>query len=233
MKQIKILLGLAVLLALPVFFFSGCSEKSEVNTPNQVNFESPQFAIVDFTDVDNAIEDATIDTPLTINSVLTNYSFLNMGNGFAVGGSMMKGNPWLERFDFGKHLGLFFRRLNFTDAQKTKLKELMTQYHETIKPLVKEFAEANKEIVTKANADRKAILDLVKAGTLTRAEASVKIKELNAATREAIKNNPKTVEIKAKMCDARTVLFAEIEKILTQEQLDKWNGFKARIQNPC
>ena len=111
MKQSKILLGTAFLLSMMFFFFTGCNEKSEVNSPNQLNFDSPQFALIDFTDIDNAVEDATIDYPMTINSTLANYSFLNMGNGFAVGGPMMKGKLWLERFNFGKHLGLIFRRL--------------------------------------------------------------------------------------------------------------------------
>lgn len=233
MKQIKILLGMVVLLSLPVFYFTGCSEKSEVNSPNQLNFESPQFALIDYIDVDNAIEDGTIETPITINSVLSNYSFLNMGTAFTAGGPMMKGHPWLERFDFGKHLGLFFRRLNLTDAQKTQIKDLMVKYHETMKPLVKEFIDANKDIITKANADRKAIVDQVKAGTLSRADAAVKLKEINIATHEAIKNNPKTVEVKTKMCDARKQLFTDIKGILMGDQVTKFENLIKLIKNPC
>ena len=233
MKQIKIFLAFAVLLSLPVFYFTGCSEKSDVNAPNQLNFESPQFAIIDITDVENAVEDATIDTPITINSVLSNYSFLNMGSGFTAGGPMMRGNPWLERFDFVKHLGFIFRRLNLTDAQKPQLKDLMVKFHETMKPLVKEFFDANKDIIKDANAKRKAIVDQVKAGSLSKADAAVKLKELNKATRDAIKNNPKTVEVKTKMCDARKNLFVEIAKILTPEQLGKWKIAIAKIPNPC
>lgn len=233
MKQIKFLLGLVALLSLPLFYFTGCSDKSDVNSPNQMNFESPQFAFIDFTDVNNAIEDGTIETPITVNSVFSNYGFINMGNGFVEGGPMMKGNPWLERFDFGKHLGFVFRRLNLTDEQKTQTKEIMAKFHETMKPLVKEFLDANKDIIAKANADRKLIVDQVKAGTLTRAEAAPLLKALNEATRDAIKNNPKTVAVKAKMCDARKNLFAEIEKILTAEQLEKWKIAIAKIPNPC
>lgn len=233
MKQIKIFLAFAVLLSLPVFYFTGCSEKSDVNAPNQLNFESPQFAIIDITDVENAVEDATIDTPITINSVLSNYSFLNMGNGFTAGGPMMRGNPWLERFDFRKHLGFIFRKLNLTDAQKTQLKDLMVKFHETMKPLVKEFFDANKDIITKANADRKLIIDQVKAGTLTRAEAEAQLKALNQATREKINGNPVTIAVKAKMCTARTQLFTDIKGILAGDQITKFENLIKLIKNPC
>lgn len=233
MKQIKFLLGLVALLSLPLFYFTGCSDKSDVNSPNQMNFESPQFAFIDFTDVNNAIEDGTIDSPIAINNVLSNYSFINMGVAFIDGGPMMKGNPWLERFDFGKHLGLFFRRLNLTDAQKTQLKDLMVKYHETMKPLVKEFLDANKDIITDANAKRKAIVDSVKAGTLTKADAAQHLKALNEATRDAIKNNPKTVEVKTKMCAARTQLFTDINRILVGDQVTKFENLIKLIKNPC
>jgi Spy/CpxP family protein refolding chaperone len=233
MKQIRILLGMAVLLLLPVLYFTGCSEKGEVNSPNELNFESAQFAVIDFTDAENSVEDGTIETPIAINSVLSSYSFLNMGGGFTAGGPMMKGNPWLERFDFGKHLGLFFRRLKLTDEQKVALKNLMVNFHETMKPLVKEFLDANKDIITKANADRKTIVDQVRDSTLTRAEAAVKLKALNEATRDAIKNNPKTVEVKTKMCAARTQLFADIKGILEGDQVTKFENLIKLIKNPC
>lgn len=233
MKKIKIVLGLAALFLLPVFFFGGCSEKSDVNAPNQINFDSPQFAVIDYKDINNAIEEGTIDTPIAVNNVLANYGFMNMGSAFVEGGLMMRGNPWLEHFDFGKHLGLFFRRLKLTDEQKVNLKDLMTAYHAAIKPLVKEFVDANKEIIADANAKRKEIADKVKSGELTRAEAAPLIKALNEATRDAIKNNPESITVKGKMCDARTTLFDGIAKILSPDQLEKWNTLISKIPTPC
>lgn len=233
MKQIRILLGMAVLLLLPVLYFTGCSEKGEVNSPNELNFESAQFAVIDFTDAENSVEDGTIETPLAINSVLSSYSFLNMGGGFTAGGPMMKGNLWLERFDFGKHLGLFFRRLKLTDVQKTQLKDFMAIFHETMKPLVQEFKDANSDIITKANADRKIIVDKVKAGELSRADAAPLLKALNDATRDAINSNPKTVVVKTKMCAARTQLFASVRGVLTGDQVTMFENWIKLIKNPC
>lgn len=233
MKRVKILLDVVVLLSLPIFYFTGCSEKSEVNSPNQLNFDAPQFAIIDYTDVNNAIEEGTIETPITINSVLSNYSFINMGTAFVDGGPMMKGNPWLERFDFGKHLGFFFRRLNLTDEQKTLLKDIMVKYHETMKPLVKEFIDANKDIIADANAKRKVIVDQVKAGILTKTQAEVEMKALNQATKEKINGNPATIVVKAKMCAARAKLFTDIKGILEGDQVTKFENWIKLIKNPC
>ena len=107
MKQIKILLGMVVLLSLPVFYFTGCSEKSEVNSPNQLNFESPIMAIIDFNDTQNGIEDATLETGMTLSPSLFSYSFINDKNFTPCNSPMMgmvAGNMWMGRFDWGKHL---------------------------------------------------------------------------------------------------------------------------------
>lgn len=233
MQKFKSFLVVSVILSLPLFYFSACSDKSEVNTPNQLNFDSPQFAVIDYTDVLNGVEDATLDSDMTFNNTLANYSFMNSMNSFTTGNPMLNGNPWLMRFDLRKHLGLLFRGLNLTDAQKTRVKDLMVQFHETMKPLVQEFKDANADIIAKANANRKAIVDQVKAGTLTREQAAAQLKTLNQTTREAIKNNPKTVEVKTKMCAERTQLFIDIKGILVGDQLTKFENLIKLIKNPC
>lgn len=233
MKRFKSLLFLTVLIALPLIYFTACSDKSEVNGPNQINFDSPQFAIIDYFDVENAIEDGTIDKEIVINNNLIAYSFMNYMNPMTPGNPMLRGNPWLEKFDFGKHLGIFFRRLHLSDEQKIKSKELMVKFHNEMKPLVVEFKDANADIIKAANQARKLILEDLKVGKFTRELAASKLKALNEETRDKIKSNPKTVEVKTKMCDARANLFTEIVKILTPEQLEKWNNFSSKIPNPC
>jgi Spy/CpxP family protein refolding chaperone len=198
-----------------------------------MNFDSPQFAVIDFSDLVNGVEDATIDTEMAFNSSLFSYGFMNNIAVMTPGNPRMNGNPWMERFDFGRHLGFVFRRLNLTDAQKSSVKELMTKFHESMKPLVEEFKDANKTIIEKANADRKAILDQVKAGTMTRQEAGAELKKINAAAREAIKNNPASLEIRTKMCGERGKLFSGIAALLTPEQLVKWNEMAAKVPDPC
>jgi Spy/CpxP family protein refolding chaperone len=227
MQKFKSFLVVSVILSLPLFYFSACSDKADVNAPNQLNFESPQFAVIDYTDILNGVEDATLDSDMTFNNTLANYSFMNSMNSFTTG------NPWLMRFDLRKHLGLLFRGLNLTDAQKTQVKDLMVQFHETMKPLVQEFKDANADIIAKANADRKAIVDQVKAGTLTREQAAAQLKTLNQATRDKINANTATIDIKAKMCAARTKLLEDIKGILVGDQLTKFENLIKLIKNPC
>ncbi len=235
MKKFKSLLVIIALITLPLMYFSACSNKDQVNEPNQINFDSPQFAVIDFFDAQNAIEDATVDKDMVINGDFAGYKFMNSMNTLTPGNPMQRGNPWLEKFDFGKHLGLFFKRLNLSDEQKTQLRSLMTNFHNDMKPLVQQFRDANADIIKAANEERKLIVEDLKAGNITRQEAAAKLKALNEETRDKIKNNPASQTIKASMCVLRNSLFDSIvSKLnLTADQLTKWNDFSSRIPNPC
>ncbi len=243
MKRFKSLLFITAIIALPLIYFTACSNKDQVNEPNQINFDSPQFAVIDYTDLMNGVEDATLDNDMTCDNSLYSYGFLRMssfvqGNvSGMMGGGMMSvaggGTNWITRFDFGKHLGLFFRRLNLSDQQKSDLKALMVKFHDDMKPLVQQFRDANADIIKATNIARKAILDQVKAGTMTREEAKTALKDLNDRTREQIKNNPATQTIKESMCALRATLFSDIASKLTGEQVTKWETFSSKIPNPC
>lgn len=233
MKRFKSLLLLTALITLPLIYFTACSDKSEVNGPNQINFDSPQYAVIDYFDAQNAIEDATLDKDMAINSDFAGYKFMNSMSTLTPGNPMLRGNPWLEKFNFGKHLGLFFKRLNLSDNQKSKLRDLMTKFHDDMKPLVQQFKDANESIIKAANEARKLIVEDVRAGKVTRQEAAEKIKVLNERTKTAIANNPASVAIKRQMCAVRTTLFSNIALILTPDQLTKWDEFSSKIPNPC
>ncbi|NJD21908.1 MAG: hypothetical protein FIA82_04475 [Melioribacter sp.] len=233
MKRFRSLLFITALITLPLIYFTACSNKDQVNEPNQINFDSPQFAVIDYFDAQNAIEDATLDKDMAINSDFAGYKFMNSMSNLTPGNPMLRGNPWLEKFDFGKHLGLFFKRLNLSDDQKIQLRNLMTKFHDDMKPLVQQFRDANADIIKAANEARKLIVEDLKAGTITRQEAAEKLKALNEETRDKIKNNPATQTIKESMCALRTTLFNDIASILTPDQLTKWNDFSSKIPNPC
>lgn len=233
MKRFKSSLFITALITLPLIYFTACSNKDQVNEPNQINFDSPQFAVIDYFDAQNAIEDATLDKDMAINGDFAGYKFMNSMGNLTPGNPMLRGNPWLEKFDFGKHLGLFFKRLNLSNEQKTQLRSLMTTFHDDMKPLVQQFRDANADIIKAANEARKLIVEDLKAGTITRQEAAAKLKALNEETRDKIKNNPATQTIKESMCALRTILFNDIASILTPDQLTKWNNFSSKIPNPC
>ena len=215
------------------FYLIGCSDKGNVTAPPPPNFETSQFVVLDYTDVQNAIEDGTIDTPMTFNSVVLNYSFLNATSAFGPGDPSFAGMQWFVRFDFHKHLGLFFQQLNLTADQKTQIRNLMQTYNTDMKPLVQRSYAANKSIMDSANATRKVILDSLKAGKITRAQASSDLQALNLATHTLINTNPATVTIKASMCAERDKLFTGIAAVLQGDQLTAWNNLISKITNPC
>lgn len=225
--------AIAVLLIGTATFITGCSDRNNPAGPWQMNFEIAQFAIIDYGDVENGVEDATTETEMTFNSTMLNYSVMGGDRPFHPGNPGLRGMRWYDRFDFGKHLGFFFRQLNLTDEQKTTVRALAKTFHTNMKPLVRQFHEANKAIIRVANSDRKAIVDQLKAGTLTREEAAVQIKDLNQATRRKIQANPASQRIKAAMCTERDNLFAGIKAILQGDQLTKWRRWIASIKDPC
>jgi Spy/CpxP family protein refolding chaperone len=164
---------------------------------------------------------------------MVGYGFMNSMNPMTPGNPMLRGNPWLEKFDFGKHIGMFFKRLHLSDAQKTQLRDLMKKFHDDMKPLVQQFKDANADIIKAANEARRLIVEEVKAGRMTREEAAPKLKKLNDETRDKIKNNPATQTIKASMCALRKNLIDSITGILVGEQVTKWKAFVLLMPNPC
>jgi Spy/CpxP family protein refolding chaperone len=198
-----------------------------------MNFDVAQFAFIDYTDVQNAIEDGTVDNPMIFNSTMLNYSVMGGDRMFGPGDPGLRGMPWFDRFDFAKHLGRLFRALNLSDAQKTQVRDLARTFHESMRPLVRQFHEANKAIIEDANAKRKLILDDLKAGKLTREEARIKIGELNQATRDKINANPASQTIKTSMCAERDKFFSGVKGILTGEQVTKWDDWIGKIKDPC
>jgi hypothetical protein len=216
-----------------VGYIMGCSDKGNVNAPQQITFDKAQYVVIDYGDVQNAIEDGSIDTPMTFNTTMLGYSFLSGDRPFGPGDPSFRGMPWFDRFDFGKHLGLFFRQLNLTDDQKGQIRDLAKTFHTDMKPLVQQFYDANKDIISGANATRKVILDSLKAGSITRDQASADLKSLNQATHALIDNNPASKAIKASMCADRDILFAGIKAVLQGDQVTKWNDWISKIKNPC
>ncbi len=243
MKKNKLFISLFILMILPVLYFTGCNKHDEITSPNEFNYDSPQYAIIDYNDLLNGVEDATLDNEMVCSNSLYSYGFINMpsfvqGNvsGMMSGGMMSiagGGGNWIIKFDWAKHLGILLRRLNLTDAQKGQVKDALTAFHAAMKPLVKEFHDANADIIKTANEARKAILDKVKAGTLSRADAKKQLDDLNKATRDNIANNPASKAVQQKMCDERKKLFTAIESILDASQLTKWKDAIAKFPDPC
>jgi hypothetical protein len=233
MKSIKFVLPLASFLAGVAFVFSACNDKGNLNAPGQINLDAAQFAVIAYGDVLNAVEDGSPDKDMTFNSAMLTYGFAGGDRGFGPGDPSFRGMPWFDHFNFGKHMGLFFRQLNLTDDQKTQVRDLAKVFQQNMKPLVAQFYAANKAIIDSANVSRRQIMDDVKSGKITRADAASKITALNQATRSLIQSNPASQSVKAAMCNERDKLFAGVKAILVGDQITKWNTWVSNIQNPC
>ncbi len=219
--------------ALFIVALIGCNQTNEVEQPQTVNFDSPQFIMLDNSDILNGIEDGTLDSEIKFNQSLFGYSFLTMSRDFKPGIPLLNGINWMKNFDFSKQLGLILRRLNLDESQRNDIHELMKGYHEGLRPLVKEFLVANEQIVKDANQQRKEIIEKVKKGELTRQEGAEQIKQLNIATRENIKNNPETIRIIDQICQLNSKLLDDIRALLTPEQQTRWDQMIQRLKTPC
>lgn len=71
----------------------------------------------------------------------------------------------------------------------------------------------------------------MKAGTLTKADARTQIEALNASLKPAVKSAE--AAMKAALDACRASLMANIESILTREQLVIWMQWKTTGKAPC
>lgn len=235
MKKIYFLL-LASLLVI-----AGCKGKhNDPVSPEMASFNSPDFALIDFSDVLNSVSEPTINSDMECDNSMMNYSFMSQGQnslmlGPGMNGPAREGNMpgWIEKFDFRKHLGRILRQLELSEEQRTSIKGFMVTFHTGMKPLVKEFSLATKEILREANRLRKEIIRKLRSGELTEEQARTELKNLNEETKDKIKNNPEVIRIKGEMCGLRTSLLGSIESVLSGAQKIKWNDWLADQPNPC
>jgi len=230
MKRIK-LLGL--LIPLLIIGIWRCSQSNEVEPVKPTNFDSPQFIIIDNDDILNGIEDATLSSEMKFSNSLFNFGIPSLTNNLNANNPVIRGIPWLVNFDFTKQFGLIFRRLDLTETQVIDIRTLMKSYHESLKPLLVAFQEANKDIVKAANEQRKLIMDDLKNNKITRQEANEKIRKLNLETRQQIKDNPESIRIRDSICKLNKKLMEDIKALLNAEQVVKWDQMTKRIQFPC
>lgn len=235
MKNIKPFNLSSILFISSILYLSGCDRHNDVNSPymESMNYNSVQYTVLDYKDFRNGINDATLDSDIALDNSLLGYTFMNMMGDFNSGNQFMRGIPWLEEFDYTRQFGGTLHSLNLNDGQKTSIIGFVRTYHDSIKSLVKQFNDANKDIITAANTLRKAIADSVRNGQLTRQQAMVKIQALNQNTKTQIENNPASLAIKSEICQTRKTLFDNIASILNSGQLTTWNSAIAKIPSSC
>lgn len=117
--------------------------------------------------------------------------------------------------------------LNLTPDQKAQVQELLAAHKDCATAALEALKAAERAILDRAKAAREEIKAGVEAGTVTREEARQQLRDLNKATREAIKNLPEREAARAalKECDDR--FLAALRGILTEDQIATLDKFVA------
>lgn len=230
--KLELLFVFSVLATLLLALFTSCDDHNGINNPRNIEFDSPLYAIVDFTDLQNAIQNASLNNDMIFNSVLLSYGFMNP-DAFIPGSAMMRNNPWLGEFDNNKRIGWIFRSLDLTPVQKDSIRGFLNVYHDSMKVLVKAFFNEIKDTIQNANVQRRAIVDSLKRGEINRQQAKDDLTALNQDTRNKIQNDQVVQSIKSDMCQQRGDLFNNVGSVLTADQLTKWNEMISKLKSPC
>lgn len=225
-----------LLLTLFIVIIVGCQDDAGVTTPQtETQFGTAEYALYDFEDALLLFEDATLDRPFEIYGP-------EFGDGSAPAPGPGEGGPNGRHGRLGHgprpdrpgaHLGPILRELDLTDEQREQIRDLMVQYRACAEGPLSEFRELNQDILEQANSDRRAILEALRSGDLTREEAYAQLQDLIARTREAIESNPENAAIHEALCDCKLAHFEAIRALLTSEQQIVWDEWIAELDGPC
>ncbi|MBU3740966.1 MAG: hypothetical protein FGM24_01650 [Candidatus Kapabacteria bacterium] len=199
MKTRKMMMGLlgAALIAFGSFGLVGCSEAV---APADDMPMALATATIPALDVEEAVvNDATIDMPMQLERPAGDRKRQNFGG--------------------------LLKALNLTAEQQTAVKDLLAQHEDCAKAVRDALRASEQALMEPFKAQRDEVKAKLAAGEITREEARALIGEINAAAREALKNNPEREAAKAAMQACRDSFLAALRALLTPEQsaiLDQW-----------
>lgn len=127
-------------------------------------------------------------------------------------------------------LGRVFREMNLTEEQRAEIRTLMQSHILCEMQWFRKLQAARQEILTTLNAERRAIMEKVKNGDLTRRQAEPLIRQLNARAMEMIKNLPINEEAREGIILCRETFLDAVGGLLIEEQLVIWNSFLENIK---
>lgn len=109
--------------------------------------------------------------------------------------------------------------LNLSDEQKAMVARLQEAHKACATSALEALRAAERSILEKAKAQREALKAEVEAGTKTKEEARAAIREINAATREALKNLPERAAAREAMKACDDAFLNGLRRILTPDQV--------------
>ncbi len=230
----KVWIGLIAAAFLTAFGLVACSDgtvdpASATNNENITSSYELLAAPIEFTD-------ATIDQDMMIRENIGQGMDQGMGEGMGggmsgdMGGGMSGGmgggmdhnrdqmmNPdgKMPHHPFSR----LIKALNLTDDQASQVRGFLADHDTCVHAAMGDLHATMREIIARAKAARLEVLAALQAGDITREEAREKIRAINAAARDSLKNSDvrnKTREA-MKACDDE--FLASLKSILTEEQL--------------
>ena len=207
------LLGLAWL---ALAGLTACQQNLGPEENNEVtNLDSAELAVAGFDDFMASVDDATLDKEMGMSPVFHGGRFHHRRPGFLFG-------P-------GAHVGKILRELGVSSDQISQIRELLQAQRTCAQEPLESLRAANQDLIDAANAQRRAVLDSVRNGELTREQAHARIKAINDSTHQAIRDNPDNAPFLQTLCACRTTLFAGIRALLTEAQQAQWDEWVASV----
>ena len=217
-KRFFSILGVLAILASVTACNSTSGDLAAPGQPDLAALDTDQFAVVDQEDAFATIKDASVDTDMTWEPVMDGPLFHRHRN-----------HPG----HLGSHLRYVLHDLGITFEQLELIRGFVHDHIERIIPEFRGLREVNQPIIEEANRQRRAIMEALNKGDITREEAVRMMIQLMVETRMAIRNNPDNLPFLTAICESKKQLFADIRSILTEEQQAIWDAWVARLGGPC
>ncbi|MCX8055274.1 MAG: hypothetical protein N3A67_06375 [Ignavibacteria bacterium] len=122
-------------------------------------------------------------------------------------------------------IGVLLRMLELDSAQREQVKIFAQELEDCIKEYRQMLREAQRAIIENANAQRRQIMEQLKAGEITREQAMQALKQLREETRTAMETNEDIAIARQGLKDCHDAFLENVKSILTTKQLEIWNKY--------
>ena len=222
MNNLKIKSSLMVILLMGVFGLASCDK---MNNPVDDGSGNPPdftpFSVVSYDATECDFHEGSLTEDINLEPIMP------MG----VDHMDRRGKDDMRKDDKRPNTGFefIFRKLNLSTEQRDSMKVYFAAHKDCVSAWLTMLRDSQMEIIQAARTEQKAIMAAYKAGELTREEAGLELRALNASTKAALKDNPINELVQAGMKDCNDELIAKIKSQLTDEQLVIFEEWIARM----
>jgi hypothetical protein len=196
-------------------------------------FDSGEFAVFDYEDAMDAVENASLDEEMELDPEIFNGNAFRSGHLFGPQAPFGPMGQRRLRHRTGNHLGEILKTLDLTGEQILQVRELMASHRDCIQDPLAAIRETSQEIINEVNQERHGIVNAHMAGQMTNKGAAEQIESLNLRTRERIREDLQNQEQKVALCECKVALFEGIFDLLDEDQRALWLEWVAGLECPC